>query len=61
MHPLLKQALVGLGRAGIKAGVAALDSALEDAEKLAGEAGARVKRARGRARKLVQEEEEEES
>jgi hypothetical protein len=56
IHPLLAELL----RMGARAGLAALDSTLGDVEKIGEEAVRRVKRARGRARKITEEEEEEE-
>jgi hypothetical protein len=59
MHPFLRQVLQGLGQAtvrvGVKAGVAAIESALEDTEKVLNEAGDRVARTRKRARKIIEE------
>jgi len=56
IHPILAELL----RMGARAGLAALDSTLQDAEKFGEEAVRRVKRARGRAKKMATPEEEEE-
>jgi hypothetical protein len=53
VNPFLQSLLVGVARAGVRAGVAALDSVLRDAEELTEEATGRVKRTRAKARKLV--------
>lgn len=62
MHPFFRQALSELGQAairvGAKAGVRAVESALEDAEKALGEASNRVARTRKKARKIIDEDDE---
>ena len=52
MHPLLQDLLYGVARTGVRAGVSALDSILDDVEAVTEEATSRVKRARGKIRKI---------
>ena len=52
MHPLLQDLLYGVARTGVKAGVNALDSILDDVESITEEATSRVKRARTRIRTI---------
>jgi hypothetical protein len=46
--------LFGLGRIGVKAFSAGVDSVLEDVDEFAGEVGRRTKKARGRLKKIIQ-------
>lgn len=65
MHPFLRQALSELGQAtlrvGAKAGVRAIESALEDAEKALGDVTQRVARTRKKARKIIGDDEGDDS
>jgi hypothetical protein len=59
MHPITRNLLIGLGRVAGKAGVKAIDSVLEDVQNVLNEGQSRIAKARSRARKIEQEEEEE--
>lgn len=58
MHPIFQNLLIGFGRVATRAGVRAIDSVLSDAEKALNEGSDRVKRARKRAQRLEEDEEE---
>jgi hypothetical protein len=53
MHPLLQDLLYGVARAGVRAGVSALDSILNDVEEVIEEGSVRVKGARKKAQKIA--------
>jgi hypothetical protein len=59
MNSISRNLLVGLGRVAAKAGVKAIDSVLEDVQSVLNEGQSRIAKARSRARKIEQEEEEE--
>jgi hypothetical protein len=50
--PLLKDLLVAIGKSGVKAAAAAIDSVLQDAQGLTDEAGRRVRKGRKRLSKI---------
>jgi hypothetical protein len=52
IHPLLRDALIGVGRIGAKAIASAFDSVLEDIGGTSEEVSQRVSRARGRLKKI---------
>jgi hypothetical protein len=54
---LVRDFLVMIGRSGVKAVAAALDSVLEDAQSVADEAGRRVRKGRKRLSKVRRKEE----
>jgi hypothetical protein len=54
--PVLRDFLVMIGRTGVKAVAAALDSVLEDAQGIADEAGRRVRKGRRRLSKVGRQE-----
>jgi hypothetical protein len=56
--PFVRELLVMVGRSGVKAVAAALDSVLEDAQSVADEAGRRVRKGRSRLKKVRSKEEE---
>jgi hypothetical protein len=57
--PFVRDFLVAIGRSGVKAVAAALDSVLEDAQGVADEASRRVRKGRKRLSKIHSEEDEE--
>jgi hypothetical protein len=56
--PFIRDFLVALGRSGVKAVTAAIDSVLEDAQSVADEAGRRVRKGRSRLSKIRKKEDE---
>jgi hypothetical protein len=50
--PMVREFLVAIGRSGVKAVAAALDSVLEDAQGVADEAGRRVRKGRKNLNKI---------
>jgi hypothetical protein len=55
--PILRDFLVMIGRSGVKAVAAAIDSVLEDAQGIADEAGRRVRKGRKRLHKIRRKDE----
>jgi hypothetical protein len=56
--PFVRDFLVALGKSGVKAVAAALDSVLEDAQGVADEAGRRVRKGRKRLSKVRRKDED---